>query len=151
MGTTTCWVPIFFSKITPPYSATIDRGTIYGVKDTYFCSMSRQPLLKQFNVAWRANWCRVGICSSAHCSFAHLQKISQDKWANVSNLLRSLWTNERLWANRLGRSWQISKCERFAQVAQDKWANCSVFWANRSFSRLLTKNERFPQKLFTVF
>ena len=41
-----------------------------------------------------------------------------------------------------------------------EWANYSVFWANRSFSLSLTKNERFPKKIqrnrvflyvFTVF
>ena len=40
----------------------------------------------------------------------------------------------------------MRECERFAQVAQDKWANRSVFWANRSCSLLLTKNEQFAQK-----
>ena len=40
----------------------------------------------------------------------------------------------------------MSECERFAQVAQDKWANCSFFWANSSFSHSLTKNERFAKK-----
>ena len=37
--------------------------------------------------------------------------------------LRSLMSKERPWANRSGRSWQISDCEWFAQVAHDKWAN----------------------------
>ena len=170
----------------------------------------------------------LGICSLLICAFA---KIAQDKWANVSDLLRSLRTNERLWgncldrswqmslmtnewmwairsghsgqmseligflsksitfifrsqkisdwlkkkifliiffvrflqyflkskrfahsfwaqwANRSGRSWQMRECERFAQVAQDKWANRSVFWANRSCSLLLTKNVQFLKKI----
>ena len=34
--------------------------------------------------------------------------------------LRSLRTNEQLWANR---SWHMSKCEQFAQVAQHKRTN----------------------------
>ena len=56
----------------------------------------------------------------AHRSFT---KIAQDKWANVRDPLRSLRTNEQLWANCSGHSWQMSECERFAQVAQEKWAN----------------------------
>ena len=47
----------------------------------------------------------LGICSLLICAFA---KIAQDKWANVSDLLRSLRTNERLWGNCLDRSWQMS-------------------------------------------
>ena len=50
-------------------------------------------------------------------------QIAQDKWATVSELLRSLKTNERMWANRSGHSWQMSNCELFAPVAHDKWAN----------------------------
>ena len=72
-------------------------------------------------------------------------------WCRVGNLLR---TNERLWANHSGRSWHMSECERFAQKAQDKWANeriAQFFWANRSFSLLLTKYERFAQKNFVRF
>ena len=59
-------------------------------------------------------------CSSLIRSFA---QIAQIKWATVSDLLRSLRTNERLWANRSGCSWEMSDHERFAQVAHDKWAN----------------------------
>ena len=43
---------------------------------------------------------------------------AQDKWATVSELLRLLRRNERPWANRSGRSRQMSYHERFAQVAQ---------------------------------
>ena len=106
---------------------------------------------------------RVGnllICSSLLRSFA---QIAQDKWANVSDSLRLLRTNEQLWANCSGRSWQMSECERFAQVTQDKWVNEQIarsFRANRSFYHLLPKIERFAQKnwkksyffmFFTVF
>ena len=59
----------------------------------------------------------LGIRSFPHRSF------TQIKLATVSNLLRSLKTNEQLWANRSGRLWQMNDCERFAQVANDKWAN----------------------------
>ena len=54
------------------------------------------------------------------CSGAQITKI---KWATVSHLLRLLRTNERLWANHSGHSWQMSNCEWLAQVAHDKWAN----------------------------
>ena len=50
-------------------------------------------------------------------------QITQDKWAIVSELLRSLRGNERPWANRSGPSRQMSDHERCAQVAQRKWAN----------------------------
>ena len=62
----------------------------------------------------------LGIRSFAHSSFAHFAQIN---WGTVSDLLRSLKTNERLWANRSGRSRQRSDCEWFAQVAHDRWAN----------------------------
>ena len=72
-----------------------------------------------------------------------------------------------MWAICSGRSGKMSDCERFAQVAHDKWVNVSdslrslrtngqmseslgflLFRANRSFSLSLTKNERFAQKKF---
>ena len=66
------------------------------------------------------------IRSSLIRSFAHFAQI---KWATVSDSLRLLKTNEQLWANRSGRSEEMSNHERFTQVAQRKWA----IWANRSF------------------
>ena len=48
----------------------------------------------------------LGICSFAHRSFAHL--------------LRSLRSNERLWAIRSDHSGQMSNCERIDQVTHDK-------------------------------
>ena len=60
------------------------------------------------------------ILSSIICSFA---QIAQIKWATVSDSLRSLRTNERLWANCSGRSCQKSDHERIAQVAHDISAN----------------------------
>ena len=81
----------------------------------------------------------LGIPSFAHRSFAHslicsfrsnqmsdcerFAHIAQDKWATVSESLRSLRGNEQPWANRSGRSRQLSDCEQFAQVTHDKWAN----------------------------
>ena len=55
-------------------------------------------------------------------SFAHFAQI---KWATLSDSLRSLKTNEQLWANRSIRSKEMSNREQIAQVAQDKWATVS--------------------------
>ena len=52
-----------------------------------------------------------------------IAQVAQRKWATVSESLRSLRGNERQWANRSGRSRQMSNPERFAQVTQRKWAN----------------------------
>ena len=81
---------------------------------------------------WRI-YCNQGweFAHSLICSFRSNQmsdcerfaQIAQDKWATVSESLRSLRGNERPWANRSGRSRQMSDHERFAQVAQRKWAN----------------------------
>ena len=50
-------------------------------------------------------------------------QIAKDKWATVSESLRSLMSKERLWANCSGCSWQMSNREQFTQVDHDKWAN----------------------------
>ena len=42
-----------------------------------------------------------------------------------AHLLISLKSNEWLWAICSDRSKQMSHCERFAQVAHDKWATMS--------------------------
>ena len=65
------------------------------------------------------------IRSSLICSFTHFAKI---KWATESDSLRSLKTNEWPWANRSGRSEEMSDCDWIDQVAQDKWATVSE-WA----------------------
>ena len=97
--------------------------------------------------------------------FAHLliHSFAQEKWAYVSHLIWSLRANEQLWANRSGRSWQVSECELLDQVAHDKWANVSNLLRSLStneqieriarfferiahFSLSLTKNEQFAQK-----
>ena len=67
------------------------------------------------------------ICSSLICSLAH--SLILLKSATMSDSLRLLKTNERLWANRSGCSEEMSNRERFAQVAQRKWA----IWVNHSF------------------
>ena len=103
------------------------------------------------SLAWPPSW-----------EFTHLL-IAQIKWATVSDSLRSLRTNEQLWANHSGRSFQKSDCERIAQVSYDKWATISnslrslmineqiacLFWLNRSFTLALTKNEPLAQKKLT--
>ena len=76
---------------------------------------------------------RAGICSFTH--FTHFTHFNR---ATVSDSLRSLKTNERLWANRSGRSRQMSNHEQIAQVAHDSWATVSNLlrwwgmWVNRS-------------------
>ena len=80
----------------------------------------------------------LGIRSFAHLTFSSNQmsncerfaQISQDKWATVSESLRSLRENEQSWANRSGCSRQMSNHERCNQVVQRKW-----------------ENERFAQKM----
>ena len=89
-------------------------------------------------------------------------QIAQDQWATVSDLLRFLRTDEWLWTNRSGRSWQKSNREGIAQVAQDNdkrktlsnslmikeqmSESLIIFLANHSFALWLTKNKRFAQK-----
>ena len=84
----------------------------------------------------------LGIRSFAHRSFAHFAQI---KWATVSDSLRSLKTNERPWANRSGRSEEMSDRERIAQVAQDKWATMS------DSLRSLRGNERMSDSLKKIW
>ena len=55
-------------------------------------------------------------------NYAHFTQI---KWATVSDSLRSLKTNDWPWANRSGRSRQMSDREQIAQVAHDKWVTVS--------------------------
>ena len=60
--------------------------------------------------------------SSAAACAAHLSQ-DQGILSRAGNSLISLKSNERLGANRSGRSWHMSDLERFTQVAYDKWAN----------------------------
>ena len=65
-----------------------------------FCKKYRS----QSSLLYQDLWDRAGnslICSSLICSFA---QIAQIKWETVSDSLRSLRTNEWLWANRSGCS-----------------------------------------------
>ena len=59
----------------------------------------------------------------------------------MSNLLRLLKTNERPWANRSGRSEEMSDREQIPQVAQDKWATVSDLLSS------LRGNERMSDSL----
>ena len=69
-----------------------------------------------------------------------MQKFLWNKNRVGNSLICSLLTsNERLWSIRSDRSGQMRDCERFTQVAHDKWANRSFFWAKRSFALSLTK------------
>ena len=76
--------------------------------------------------------------------------------SSFAHSLKSLRTNEQMWAICSGRSGQMSECEQFAQVAQDKWATVSEslrslrtneqLWANRSgHSWLMSECKRFAQ------
>ena len=63
----------------------------------------------------------------------------------MSDSLRSLRTNEWLWANCSGRSCQKSDREQIAQVAHDKWATMSTLL------RLLMINEQMSYSLKTFW
>ena len=74
----------------------------------------------------------LGIRSSAHPlihSFAHFAQI---KWVTVRASLRSLKTNERLWANRSGCSEEMSDHERYIQVAQREWKICWKYFGKKN-------------------
>ena len=66
-------------------------------------------------------------------------------------------TNERPWANRSGRSWQKSDCERFTQGDHDKRANEQIahsLFCSQKKSDLLSKiwlNSYFFVRLFHIF
>ena len=57
-----------------------------------------------------------------------IAQVTHQKWATMSESLRSLRVNERLWANRSGRSPKMSE------------------WANRSFFEWITHSLIFGQK-----
>ena len=88
----------------------------------------------------------LGICSSlirsehsnqmSDCE--QFSQITQDKWATVSKLHRSLMSKEQPWANRSGCSWQMSDRDH------DKWGK----WAIRS--KNLTKIIFFGMFLYVV-
>ena len=75
----------------------------------------------------------IAHCSFAHCSFTH-PSFAQIKWATVSESLRSLMTNEQLWAICSGHSWKMSKWEnssfvgnRFIYLRGNPTGNCREY------------------------
>ena len=65
-----------------------------------------------------------------------ISQVAQQKWATMSDLLRSLRENERSWANCSGRSPKMSK-----------WANEQIVFLSESLIRsFFQTNERFAQK-----
>ena len=76
------------------------------------------------------------ICSDRSWQKSDYEQIAQvanQKWSTVSNLLRSLTTNEQPWADPSGCSWHKSNLSE--SLVFSEW-----------ISLLLTKNERFTQK-----
>ena len=63
------------------------------------------------------------FCSNQMSDCERFAQITEDKWAAVSELLRSLRGNERPWAIFSGRSEEMSYSEQITQVAHQKWAN----------------------------
>ena len=104
-----------------------DFRHFFKIKNLYLCdSEQATTILKTFSFfanifAKFAGWKgRAG--NSLIRSFAQIALI---KWATVSDSLRSLRTNEQLWANRSGSSCQKSYHEQNPQVAHDKWVTVS--------------------------
>ena len=77
------------------------------------------------------------FCSNQMSDCERFDQIAQDKWATVCKSLRLLKTNERLWANRSGRSPKMSEllvflsesliisffCKKIAIRSENRWAN----------------------------
>ena len=117
--------------------------TLSQFKKQFFCEgITKQKTLVRNSVLQNPMPLLMGLTtgleirSFAHLPFAHLlislksnellcaiQSERSRKWATVSKSLRSLISKEQPWANRSGRSWQISNHERFTQVAHQKRAN----------------------------
>ena len=70
--------------------------------------------------------------------------------SNLSESLRSLMSKERPWANRSGRSWQMSDHERFAQVPHSKWVNCSFFLSKSHICSFAHKKLAIAQNLTKI-
>ena len=76
-------------------------------------------------------------CSNQMSDCDQFDQISQDKWATVSESLRSLILKERPWANHSGCSWQMKES--------------LVFWANCSFTHFLQKTSDLLRKPMSEF
>ena len=80
------------------------------------------PVLVAMNQGWEFAHLLIthllirSFCSNQMSDYERFTQIAQDKWATVSELLRSLKTNEQPWANPSGRSWQMSDREQITQV-----------------------------------
>ena len=88
-------------------------------------------------------WAGSGIRSFTHRSFS---QINQDKWAAVSESLRSLKRNEWPWVNCSGRSGQKSNHEQFAHVTHDKREKELIARFFEWIAHLLTKRSDSLQK-----
>ena len=75
----------------------------------------------------------ISLKSNERCE--RIAQFAHQKWATMSNLLRSLRGNERSWANHSGRSPKMSE-----------WVNRSFLWVNCSFAHFWIKNEQFARK-----
>ena len=64
-----------------------------------------------------------------------IAQVAHQKWVTMSDLLRSLRGNERLWANCSGCSPKMSE-----------WVIRSCFWGNRSVAHFWAKSGRFAWK-----
>ena len=64
-------------------------------------------------------------------------QVTYKKWVTVSYSLR--------------RSEEMSDRERIARVTHQKWANCSLFWANSSFAHFFQKMSHSLGKKMSKF
>ena len=77
--------------------------------------------------------------------FAHSLFINE-RCEQIAQVAQQKWA---IWGNHSGPSPKTSDYERFAQVHHQKWANCSFFWANWSFthySLIFSQKEWLAQK-----
>ena len=91
----------------------LSKGSPHTPHTLYKCSCGKMYVGERMCKVYSG----LGICSFTHRSFAHsnwmsdceqFAQIAQDKWATVSELIRSLISKEQPWANRSGRSYQKS-------------------------------------------
>ena len=80
------------------------------LKSIYFEKMS-ELLISSFLLSDLSESLR-SLTKNERCD--RIAQVTHQKWANMSDLLRLLRGNERLWANRSGRSPKLSK-----------WVNCN--------------------------
>ena len=85
-----------------------------------------------------------------------IDQVTHEKWATMSEIAQvahgkratKLQTKGQPWANRSGRSWQQSDCERFAHVAHEKRANEQItcFFERIAHSLFRSQKQVIPQK-----